>query len=231
MKQLDLITQKICPKYPRPAKFSDPGGDFSDEELKELIRKRDNELTETDLMCIFQGALPAGEYHEVMYFLPIALQHIAENKESDTANELLRWMSYYREYLQADGYYDDLLNFFETLFAELTSEYILSENYVKNSNLCETLAEILNKNHNGMGDVLIKKYLGKVKNSVQAGWLLHFLEYYYIGILKDSEYLSSVAQDKDLRQKIYDFIIAEALTGDENTMQFWEHKLNYCGFY
>ena len=231
MKQLDLITQKICPKYPRPAKFSDPGGDFSDEELKELIRKRDNELTETDLMCIFQGALPAGEYHEVMYFLPIALQHIAENKESDTANELLRWMSYYREYLQADGYYDDLLNFFETLFAELTSEYILSENYVKNSNLCETLAEILNKNHNGMGDMLIKKYPGKVENSVQAGWLLCFLEYYYIGILKDSEYLSSVAQDKDLRQKIYDFIIAEALTGDENTMQFWEHKLNYCGFY
>ena len=82
-----------------------------------------------------------------------------------------------------------------------------------------------------MGDVLIKKYLGKVKNSVQAGWLLHFLEYYYIGILKDSEYLSSVAQDKDLRQKIYDFIIAEALNADGNTMQFWEHKLNYCGFY
>jgi hypothetical protein len=114
MKQLDLITQKICPKYPRPAKFSDPGGDFSDEELKELIRKRDNELTETDLMCIFQGALPAGEYHEVMYFLPIALQHIVENKESDTANELLRWISYNQEELQADGYYDDLLKFFET---------------------------------------------------------------------------------------------------------------------
>jgi hypothetical protein len=231
MEQLDLIAQRIYPKYPRPAKFSDPGSDFSDEELVNLIGKNDADLIETDLMCIFQGALPAGVYHEVMYFLPIALQHIAENKESDTANELLRWMSYYREDLQADGCYDDLLNFFETLFAELTSEYILSENYVKNSNLCETLAEILNKNHNGMGDVLIKKYLGKVKNSVQAGWLLHFLEYYYIGILKDSEYLSSVAQDKDLRQKIYDFIIAEALNADGNTMQFWEHKLNYCGFY
>lgn len=231
MKQLDLIAQRICPKYPRPAKFSDPGGDFSDEELKELIRKPDNELTETDLMCIFQGALPAGEYHEVMYFLPITLRHIAENKESDTANELLRWMSYNQNALQADNCYDDLLNFFETLFAELTSECVLSENYVKNSDLCETLAKILNKNHNSMGDMLIKKYLGRVENSVQAGWLLCFLEYYYIGILKESEYLSSVAQNKDLRQKIYDFIIAEALNADENTMQFWEHKLNYCGFY
>ena len=231
MKQLDLMTQKICPKYPRPAKFSDPGGDFSDEELKELIRKRDNELTETDLMCIFQGALPAGEYHEVMYFLPIALQHIAENQENDTLDNLLRWTSYNQEDLQADGIYDDLLNFFETLFVELTSQYILSENYVKNSNLCETLVQILNENHNRMGDMLIKKYLGRVENSVQAEWLLHFLEYYYIGIFKDSEYLSSVAQDKDLRQKIYDFIIAEALNADGNTMQFWEHKLNYCGFY
>ena len=66
MEQLDLIAQRIYPKYLRPVKFSDPGGDFSDEELKELIQKPDNELTEADLMCIFQGALPAGEYHEVM---------------------------------------------------------------------------------------------------------------------------------------------------------------------
>ena len=53
MEQLDLIAQRIYPKYPRPAKFSDPGGDFSDDELKELIRKQDCELTEADLMCIF----------------------------------------------------------------------------------------------------------------------------------------------------------------------------------
>ena len=230
MEEIYTTIQKICSKYPRPEKFSDPGGDFSEEELSELIRKQDSDLTEGDLMCIFQGALPAGEYHEVMYFLPIALRHIAENKESDTANELLRWMSYYREELQADHCYDDLLNFFESLFFGLTSESLLSD-YVKNSDLCETLAEILNKNHNGMGDMLIKKYLGKVENYVQAEWLLYFLEYYYIGILKESEYLSSVAQNKDLRQKIYDFIIAEALNADENTMQFWDHKLQYCGLF
>ena len=231
MEKIYTTIQKICSKYPRPEKFSDPGGDFSEEELLELIRKQDSDLTEGDLMCIFQGALPAGYYLEVMYFLPIALKHIAENKEVDTADNFLRWMSYFREELQVDNCYDDLLNFFETLFAELTSECILNENYVKNSDLCQTLAEILNKNHNGMGDMLIKKYLGKVENYVQAGWLLYFLEYYYIGILKESEYLSSVAQNKDLRQKIYDFIIAEALNADENTMQFWDHKLEYCGIY
>ena len=177
----DNIINKVWSRYPRPEKFSDPGGDFSEEELSEPIRKQDSDLTEGDLMCIFQGALPAGYYLEVMYFLPIALMHIAENKEVDTADNFLRWMSYFREELQADDCYDDLLNFFETLFAGLTSECILNENYIKNSDLCQTLVEILNENHNGMGDVLMKKYLGKVENYVQAGWLLDFLEYYYGG--------------------------------------------------
>ena len=230
MEKIYTTIQKICSKYPRPEKFSDPGGDFSEEELSELIRKQDSDLTEGDLMCIFQGALPAGYYQEVMYFLPTALKHIAENKGNDIANELLRWISYYREELQADKCYDDLLNFFETLFAGLTYEHILNENYVQNTGLCETLVEILNENHNGMGDVLIKKYFGKVENYVQAGWLLHFLEYYYMGVLKKSEYLSSVAQDKALQQKIYDFIIEEALK-DETILQFWNHKLEYCGIY
>ena len=79
--------------------------------------------------------------------------------------------------------------------------------------------------------LLIKKYLGKVENYVQAGWLLYFLEYYYGGWrLKKSEYLSSVAQDKAMRQKIYDFIIEEALK-NETALQFWDHKLEYCGIY
>ena len=43
------LIQNLCPKYPRPAKLSDPGCDFSPEELEALIRKPDAELTETDL--------------------------------------------------------------------------------------------------------------------------------------------------------------------------------------
>ena len=106
MEEIYTTIQKICSKYPRPEKFSDPGGDFSEEELSELIRKQDSDLTEGDLMCIFQGALPAGEYHEVMYFLPIALRHIAENKEVDTADNFLLWMGHNEESLRADRCYD-----------------------------------------------------------------------------------------------------------------------------
>ena len=45
MEEIYTTIQKICSKYPRPEKFSDPGGDFSEEELSELIRKQDSDLT------------------------------------------------------------------------------------------------------------------------------------------------------------------------------------------
>ena len=57
MEEIYTTIQKICSKYPRPEKFSDPGGDFSEEELSELIRKQDSDLTEGDLMCIFSGCV------------------------------------------------------------------------------------------------------------------------------------------------------------------------------
>ena len=66
----------------------------TEEELSELIRKQDSDLTEGDLMCIFQGALPAGYYQEVMYFLPTALKHIAENKE---ISEELKYLKVLKE--------------------------------------------------------------------------------------------------------------------------------------
>ena len=34
------IINKICSKYPRPARFSDPGGDFSEEELPHTAKFR-----------------------------------------------------------------------------------------------------------------------------------------------------------------------------------------------
>ena len=48
MEEIYTTIQKICSKYPRPEKFSDPGGDFSEEELSELISKPDSDLTEGD---------------------------------------------------------------------------------------------------------------------------------------------------------------------------------------
>ncbi|MBQ4107221.1 MAG: hypothetical protein IJC73_06550 [Lentisphaeria bacterium] len=228
MERLDSIIQKIRPTYPRPSTCNDPGGDFPAEELAGLLRKPDCDLTETDLVCLFQGGLPAGEYHEVMYFLPVALKHIAESRESDTADHLLRWMAHNRESLLADGYYDDLLDFFEKLFAELTSGCILQGDYVKNSSLGDALVGVLNEEYDGMGDRLMEKYLGRVETRPQAGWLLCLLADHYAGLHRKSAWLASVARNHELRQKMYDVIAAEAVE-DEDSLLFWSNQLDRCG--
>ena len=223
------IASKVCPRYPRPRKFSDPGGDFSDEELNDLIRKQDNALTEADLMCIFQGALPAGDYQEVMYFLPAALPHIAVNKEVDTEDHLLHWISCNKEKLQSDGCYNDLLNFFEQLFAHLTAESVLEKDYLKDGSLCDTIIDCLNEYFDLYGDFLLQKYLLPIENYVQAAWLLYFLEHHYMRLSRTkSNFLEMAAYNNALRQKVYDLILEEALK-DENTLLFWDKTLQNCG--
>ena len=225
------ITQKVCSKYPRSEKFSDPGGDFSDEELKELIQKPDNELTEADLMCIFQGALPAGEYHEVMYFLPIALQHIVENQENDTLDHLLRWISYNQNALQADNCYDDLLKFFELLFVQWISSFDLNGDYPKNCAVVSTLIEELNvPAFNLYGDILLQKHLGNAATYETAAWLIYLLENHLWGFAKRSQYLSLVAADKALLKKAYNLIVP-AIMEDEKLLLFWDRSFNRVGIY
>ena len=229
MEQLDLIAQRIYPKYPRPAKFSDPGGDFSDDELKELIRKQDCELTEADLICIFQGALPAGVYHEVMYFLPIALQHIVKNQENDTLDHLLRWISYNQNALQADNCYDDLLNFFELLFVQWTSFFDLNDDYPKNCAVVSTLIEELNvPAFNLYGDILLQKHLGNAATYETAAWLIYLLENHLWGFAKRSQYLSLVAVDKILIKKAYDLLVSEVME-DEKLLLFWDRIFTRVG--
>jgi hypothetical protein len=159
-------------------------------------------LTEADLMCIFQGALPAGVYHEVMYFLPIALQHIAENQENDTLDNLLRWISYNQNALQADNCYDDLLNFFELLFVQWISSFDLNGDYPKNCAVVSTLIEELNvPAFNLYGDILLQKHLGNAATYETAAWLIYLLENHLWGWEKRSQYLSMLAADKNLLKK------------------------------
>lgn len=231
MEEIYTTIQKICSKYPRPEKFSDPGGDFSEEELSELIRKQDSDLTEGDLMCIFQGALPAGEYQEVMYFLPIALEHVAGNQENDTLDNLLRWISYNQNALQADNCYDDLLIFFELLFVQWTSFFDLKGDYPVNCSVVLTLIEELNEPaFNLYGDTLLQKNLGEAATYEKAAWLIYLLESHLWGWKKISPYLSRVAADKNLLKKAYDLIVSEVME-DEKLLLFWDGIFNRVGIY
>jgi len=224
------LIQMICPKYPRPARLSDPMDDFSPDELEEIIRKKDSELTETDLICIFQGSLPAGEYRESVYFLPLALKHIAEKEEEVTLCEnLLRWTAGQRDALSRDGLYDELLNFFESLFAEWTSQFVPDGDYPQNCSLAETIIATLNiPDFNGLGDRWLEKYTGNAETYEQAAWLVWFLYEHLWGIGGSSEFLKRVVSDRTLQQKVYDVILSRAVD-DESLLSFWDKLFEKCG--
>ena len=180
-------------------------------------------------MCIFQGALPAGVYHEVMYFLPIALQHIVENQENDTLDHLLCWISYNQNALQADNCYDDLLKFFELLFVQWISSFDLNGDYPKNCAVVSTLIEELNvPAFNLYGDILLQRHLGNASTYETAAWLIYLLENHLWGFAKRSQYLSLVAADKILMKKAYDLLVSEVME-DEKLLLFWDRIFTRVG--
>ena len=228
------IILNIRRKYNRPAKLSDPGSDFSQEELTDIIGKSDADLTDTDLICIFQSYLPAGEYCESIYFLPIALERIC-NVDGDgpvtICDNLLRWIGQQKENLEGDGIYSELLSFFECMFTELTSTFTLAGNYPENCNRAISIFEALNaiSPSTALGDQLLQKHLGNLETYEQAAWLVFFLEH-HLYVYHESAYLQSLVNNKAFQQKAYDNIISVALN-DEGLLVFWNKYLNSCGIW
>ena len=71
--------------YPRPARLSDPGHDFTPEECAAILAVPDDRLGWPELGEIFQSYLPAGDYAECAYFIPRALRFLDER-----ARDILR---------------------------------------------------------------------------------------------------------------------------------------------
>ena len=67
-------------KYKKPTRLSDPGGDFSPEELNGILLKQDAELGWRDFDRIFQGKMPAGTYEEVGYYIPLVCSYIEKQR-------------------------------------------------------------------------------------------------------------------------------------------------------
>ncbi len=229
------IKNIIYRKYSRPTKLSDPGSDFSQEELEAIIHKSDADLTDTDLICIFQSCLSAGEYWESIYFLPLALKHIcsSDNDGASTLCEnLIKWIAEQKEKLEKDDLYVRLLAFFENLFAEMTSAFILQGDYPMNCNRATTIWETMNacSTYNSLGDLLMRKYLEKMESYDQAAWLVYFLKEHLYGIDRNSKFLQDVANNKTLLKRAYDIIVAQAVN-DEQLLRFWDKYLTSCGIW
>ena len=227
------IISTIRSGYPRPLRLSDPYRDFSPGELDAIIRKRDADLTDMDLRCIFQSILPAGEYPECIYFLPLALERILQpNGYYDLCCDVLSWIGDNADGLKADGLWEELLKLLEGFFAELTASFILDGNgNPEDGAMVDALIEGLNNprgDFDGMGDRLLKKYLGAADSYPHAAWLVWSLYYFFYVIDGASLYLRDVAVDHALLRKAGDIILNYAM-GNDALLDFWDRKLSRCG--
>ena len=111
-------------KYPKPTRLSDPGSDFSPEELNRILSKADAELDWADFDRLFFGKMPAGTYEEVRYYIPLACAYI-EN-QCDACNffeHFSIWIEDNYARLKEDGLIAPVVSAFHALFRKATSSF------------------------------------------------------------------------------------------------------------
>lgn len=111
-------------KYRKPALFSDPMSDFSQEELNGILSKDDAELGWADFDRIFQGKLPAGTYEEVRYYIPLVCAYIENRRDACNFFEHFSdWLTDHHERLNEDGLLAPVVSAFHALFRKATSSF------------------------------------------------------------------------------------------------------------
>ena len=116
-------------KFEKPKCLSDPGDDFSPEELNGILSKRDAELDWADFDCLFFGKMPAGTYEEVRYYIPLACAYIENQRDACNFFEHFSiWIEDNYARLKEDGLVDPIVSAFHHLFRKATSSFELESN-------------------------------------------------------------------------------------------------------
>ncbi len=99
-----MIDEHFTSWRPRPLRFSDPFKDFTPDQLKELLATPDESMGWRDYWNIL-GFLPAGNYDESVYFLPLAFDYVLARDEDalDLVTPLVWFISEHVAELETDG--------------------------------------------------------------------------------------------------------------------------------
>lgn len=120
-------------KYGKPKLLSDPYKDFvgEAESLAEIVAKPDSSLDLRDFGWIFQMYLPAADYEEGLYYIPLCFE-MMENAcpfEANVCNSLFWYIEHFKEELEKDGFYSACLARTAKLFEMFTSEFVVVGEY------------------------------------------------------------------------------------------------------
>ena len=136
-------------KDQKPTRLSDPGSDFSPEELTRILSKEDAELDWADFDRLFFGKMPAGTYEEVRYYIPLVCAYIETQRDACNFFEHFSiWVEENYARLKEDGLIDPIVSAFHAIFRKATSSFSLEYNgdhavYPSACALVESALEVL----------------------------------------------------------------------------------------
>jgi len=183
-------------KFPRPIKFSNPHGHFNSKTLSEILRKNDDQLDWYDFNIIFHFGTPAGDYSEIIYFLPWVLKYLMTHPSdiSEFFNSLIFFISNEERKIRKDNLFVPCIESLYSIFKNWTSmfkvihydrkacekkQWLLNyKDIVENSHAVSEFIDALCY-HSNLSNVAISlvKYLSDINNeAVRSAW---YLEYVY----------------------------------------------------
>ena len=116
-------------KDQKPTHLSDPGSEFSPEELTRILSREDAELDWADFDCLFFGKMPAGTYEEVRYYIPLVCAYIENQRDACNFFEHFSiWVEENYARLKEDGLINPIVSAFHALFRKATSSFSLEYN-------------------------------------------------------------------------------------------------------
>lgn len=219
-------------KYKKPTRLSDPGGDFSPEELNGILLKQDAELGWRDFDRIFQGKMPAGTYEEVGYYIPLVCSYIEKQRDAcDFFEHFSIWIEDNYARLKEDGFIAPIVSAFHGLFRKATSSFSLEYNgdhavypsaFAPVESVLEALFRLSPACHEFCPDALFSE-LKENMSFVHAQWIV------CISTEMTSlspEWIRSVLSASDYRNALA--VIDENLDvilNDETAYDFWKKRI------
>jgi hypothetical protein len=182
-------------KYGRPKMLSDPFHDNTPAGLRELVAKPDERLGWGDFKDLLGPDLPAGTYDEVVYFLPLAFDHVrAKNWDAlDLCSSLAWFCSEYSDRLASDNVVEAARAELGALLREWTARFAIVHfdksacaskgwslghfDLVEMSEtVCEMLCDLVRyTRHADIAEQFIVDLVNFDANPVVAAWLLELI--------------------------------------------------------
>ena len=204
--------------YPRPTSLSDPFDDFTSKAVEGLLSISDVDLTDWDLQQIIGPYVPAGNYREAVYFLPMAFSRLERSGDQATAlmPSITWFISEYCEELNKDGLLEACEERVELFLQKWSSDFVVIHydkaacsakkwqiNYFDEVAFSDTIIEtILNSQSSVSLKNITHRFVETLANSlsfVQAAWFIEIARQFHVeDIEPGDEKMMAILLDRTL---------------------------------